>query len=163
MLMIRLSRVGKTKQPTYRIIVQDKSKDPWGKALEFLGNYNPHTKDLVINKERLEYWRGVGAQMSASINNLLIRKQIIRGKKVKTGKVNTKKRLAELKKKEDEKKKQEADAKAKAAAEAKAAEEAAAKAAEEAAKQAEAEKTASEEPVAEAPVEEVKEETPVTE
>jgi len=132
MLMVRLSRVGKKKQPTYRIIIQDKSKDPWGKALEILGNYNPHTKDLVINKERLEYWRGVGAQMSASINNLLIRKEIIRGKKVKTGKVNTKKRLAEIKKKEDEKKKQEADAKAKAEAEKKAAEEAAVKAAEEA-------------------------------
>ena len=109
--MIRLSRVGKKKQPTYRIIIQDKSRDPWGKALEILGNYNPHTKELTIKKERLEYWRGMGAQLSASINNLLIRKEVIRGKKVKVGKINTKKRLAEIKKKEDEKKKQEVEAK----------------------------------------------------
>jgi len=151
MLTIRLSRVGKKKQPTYRILVQDKSRDPWGKALEILGNYNPHTKELIINKERLEYWRSVGSQMSASINNLLIRKEIIHGKKVKTGKINTKKRLAEIKKKADEQKKQEADTKAKAEAEKKAAEEAAAKAVEEA-KAAEA-----------TPAEEPKEETPATE
>lgn len=159
--MIRLSRVGKKKQPTYRILVQDKSRDPWGKALEILGNYNPHTKELIINKERLDHWRSVGSQMSASINNLLIRKQIIRGKKVKTGKINTKKRLAELKKKADEQKKQEADAKAKAEAEKKAAEEAAVKAAEEAkaVETAPAEEVKAEEPK----TEEVKEEAPVTE
>ena len=151
--MIRLSRVGKKKQPTYRIIVQDKTRDPWGKALEILGNYNPHTKELLINKEKIEYWRSVGAQMSASINNLFIRKEIIHGKKVKTGKVNTKKRLAEIKKKEDEKKKEEAENKVKAGTEAKkkADEDAATKVAEEA-------------KVAEAtPVEEVKTEEPATE
>ena len=156
MLMIRLSRVGKKKQPTYRILVQDKSRDPWGKALEILGNYNPHTKELVINKERLEYWRGVGSQMSASINNLLIRKEIIHGKKVKTGKINTKKRLAEIKKKADDQKKQEADIKAKVEAEKKAVEEAAAKAVEEA-------KTAEATPAEEVKAEEPKEEAPVTE
>ena len=159
--MIRLSRVGKKKQPTYRIIIQDKSKDPWGKALEILGNYNPHTKEIVLNKERLEHWRKVGAQTSASINNLLIRKEIIHGKKVKTGKINTKKRLAEMKKKADEQKKQEAEAKAKAEAEKKAAEEATVKAAEEA-KATEA-APVEEAKTEEAPAEEVKEETPVTE
>ena len=156
MLMIRLSRVGKKKQPTYRIITQDKTRDPWGKALEILGNYNPHTKELTINKERLAYWRSVGAQMSASINNLLIRKEIIRGKKVKTGKVNTKKRLAEIKKKADDQKKQEVEAKAKAEAEKKASEEAAAKAVEEA-------KVVEAAPAEEPKTEEAKEETPVTE
>ncbi|HRY62986.1 MAG TPA: 30S ribosomal protein S16 [Patescibacteria group bacterium] len=161
MLVVRLSRVGKKKQPTYRIIVQDKSRDPWGKALEILGNYNPHTKEILINKERLAYWRGVGAQMSASINNLFIRKEIIHGKKVKTGKINTKKRLAEIKKKTDEQKKQEADTRAKAEAEKKVTEEAAAKAEQEAKV---AEDTPVEEVKAEEPkAEEVKEEAPATE
>ena len=150
--MIRLSRVGKKKQPTYRIIIQDKTRDPWGKALEILGNYNPHTKAIAINQERLNYWRGVGAQMSATVNNLLIKKQIITGTRTKTQKV-----MAALKKKEDEKSKQETEAKAKTAATAKITEEEEAKAAEESP----AEEPKAEEPVT--PAEKVKEEAPESE
>lgn len=53
MLMIRLSRTGKKKKPTYRIVIQDKIKDPWGRSLEILGNYNPHTKKLEVKKKEL--------------------------------------------------------------------------------------------------------------
>ena len=99
--MIRLSRTGKKKYATYRIVIQDKTKDPWGKALELLGNYNPHTKALEVKKDRVEYWLSVGAQMSATINNLLISKGIIEGKKMKAAKLNKKKNIA---KKEEAKK-----------------------------------------------------------
>ncbi len=104
MLSIRLSRVGKKKYAAYKIIVQEKARDPWGKVLEFLGTYNPHTKELVIKKERVEYWLSCGAQMSATINNLFIKKEIIKGKKRKATRINTKERMAERKKKEDENK-----------------------------------------------------------
>lgn len=83
MLMIRLSRVGKKKYPTYRIVLQDKKRDPWGKTNEFLGTYNPHTKEFACQEDRIKYWMSVGAQLSATVNNLLIRKGIITGKKMK--------------------------------------------------------------------------------
>ena len=92
MLMIRLSRVGKKKYPLYRMVIQENSRDPWGKALEILGHYNPHNKELVVKKDRIEYWTSVGAQMSVTVNNLLITKQIIKGKKIKATKINKKKK-----------------------------------------------------------------------
>ncbi|HDZ85203.1 MAG TPA: 30S ribosomal protein S16, partial [Candidatus Moranbacteria bacterium] len=52
MLTIRLSRVGKKNKPMYRLVIAEKSKDPYGKALEILGSYNPYTKDLQAKNER---------------------------------------------------------------------------------------------------------------
>ncbi|OIO16293.1 30S ribosomal protein S16 [Candidatus Kuenenbacteria bacterium CG1_02_38_13] len=99
--MIRLSRTGKKKKSQYRIIIQDKKRDPWGKALEVLGVYDPHTKGLVVKKGRVEYWRSQGAQMSATINNLFVRNNIIEGKKVKATKINKKNKSQEMKKKNE--------------------------------------------------------------
>ena len=86
MLTIRLSRIGKTKKPMYRLVISEKARDTFGKALEILGSYNPFSKDLNVKKERIEYWLSVGAQMSPTVNNLLVEKQIIKGKKVTASK-----------------------------------------------------------------------------
>ncbi|MEA3272873.1 MAG: 30S ribosomal protein S16, partial [Patescibacteria group bacterium] len=85
MLSIRLSRVGKKKQPSYRIIVLDKRKDPWGDYLENLGFYNPRVKpkEIKLKEERIKYWLSVGAQPSATVHNLLVDAKIIEGKKMK--------------------------------------------------------------------------------
>ncbi len=107
MLIIRLSRVGKKKYPTYRIVIQEKSRDPWGKALEILGNYNPHTKEFACKEDRIKYWLSVGAQMSATVNNLLIRKGVIHGEKKKAAKLNKKKAQAEKDKAAEETKDKE--------------------------------------------------------
>jgi ribosomal protein S16 len=40
MLTIRLSRTGKSKQPYYRVVVQEKGRDPWSPAVEIIGNLN---------------------------------------------------------------------------------------------------------------------------
>lgn len=74
MLSIRLTRIGKKKQPSYRIIVVDKKKDPWGKYLENLGFYNPRTnpKTIDLKAERIKYWISKGAQASATVNNMLV-------------------------------------------------------------------------------------------
>lgn len=74
MLSIRLTRIGKKKQPSYRVIVVDKKKDPWGKYLENLGFYNPRTnpKTIDLKIERIKYWISKGAQPSATVNNLLV-------------------------------------------------------------------------------------------
>lgn len=85
MLMIRLSRVGKTKQPSYRVIVSEKQQDPWGKYLEIVGSYNPlvKPKQIKLNAERIQYWISKGAQASATVHNLLVDQKVITDKKVK--------------------------------------------------------------------------------
>ncbi len=92
MLAIRLSRIGKKKKPMYRLTVAEKSKDPYGRALEILGSYNPFTKELTVKKDRIEHWLGHGAQMSPTVNNLLIQKEIIKGEKVTASKPGKKKK-----------------------------------------------------------------------
>ena len=85
MLTIRLSRVGKKKQPSYRLLVQEKGRDPWGTHLEILGQYDPlaNPKKIAFDAERIKYWIGKGAQTSATVRNLLIDQKIIEGSKVK--------------------------------------------------------------------------------
>lgn len=79
MLSIRLSRVGRRKSPRYRIIVLDKRKDPYGKYIELLGNYNPIAaeKPAFFYADRIKYWLSVGAQPSATVHNLLVKHKII--------------------------------------------------------------------------------------
>lgn len=92
MLTIRLSRVGKKNKPLYRVIISEKHKDVYGDSLEILGSYNPHTKELKINAEKTKYWISKGAGMSNTVNNLLLEKKIIEGKKVKASKSRTPKK-----------------------------------------------------------------------
>jgi len=101
MLKIRLSRIGKKNKPMYRLTVAENARDPYGKALEILGSYNPYTKELVTKKERIEHWIGMGAQMSPTVNNLLIEKKILEGDKVKASKVGKKEETKEDDKKEE--------------------------------------------------------------
>ena len=90
MLTIRLSRIGKCKKPMYRLVISEKTKDPYGDALEILGSYNPFKKDIQIKDDRIKYWLSQGVQMSPTVNNLLITKGIIQGEKVKASKAGKK-------------------------------------------------------------------------
>jgi small subunit ribosomal protein S16 len=92
MLSIRLSRVGKKNNPTFRVIVVDKHKDPWGKAVEILGNRNPRTKQMTLNVERVKYWLSKGAQPSNTVANLLIDEKIIEGNKHSVTHISKKRR-----------------------------------------------------------------------
>lgn len=94
MLTIRLSRIGKRKQPTYRIIILEKKKDPFGDYLELLGNYNPRTKEINLKVERIKYWLSVGAETSNTVYNLLVKEGIIEAKDKKRSVKITKKRKA---------------------------------------------------------------------
>ncbi|MFA4955094.1 MAG: 30S ribosomal protein S16 [Patescibacteria group bacterium] len=100
MITIRLSRVGKTKQPIYRLIVSDKRKDPWGKYLENLGTFNPRTEPATVDfkVDRIKYWISIGAQTSATVWNLLVDKKILEGAKRKTVSISQS-RKAKLEKK----------------------------------------------------------------
>lgn len=86
MLAIKLSRIGKKNQPHYRLIITEKGRDPFGEALEILGDYNPHTKALQIKGERVKYWLSKGAKMTPTVNNLLIDKGVVSGEKIKASK-----------------------------------------------------------------------------
>lgn len=67
MLAIRLGRIGKGIQPSYRIIIQEKTLSPKGKAFEIVGSYNPKTKNLVAARDRIEHWISHGAHPSSSL------------------------------------------------------------------------------------------------
>lgn len=101
MLTIRLSRTGKKKQPYYRIVLQESTRDPWSPAMEVLGNYNPRLeqKDAVVNKERVEYWLSKGAQPSDTVNNLFIDLGLVKGDKIRKVSITAKraKKIAEEK------------------------------------------------------------------
>jgi small subunit ribosomal protein S16 len=90
MLTIRLSRIGKNKKPMYRLIISEKTKDPYGDSLEILGSYNPFKKELAAKEDRIKYWLSQGVRMSPTVNNLLITKGIIQGEKVKASKAGKK-------------------------------------------------------------------------
>ena len=85
MLVIRLSRVGKKKQPTYRVVVQEKQRDPWGTSVEIIGNYNPRTEPSTLNlkEDRVKHWLERGAQPSPTVHNLLVDIGLVKGPKVR--------------------------------------------------------------------------------
>ena len=70
---IRLKRMGKKKQPFYRIVVADSRAPRDGRSIEKLGHYNPikDPAELVINEERLFHWLDQGAQASDTVFSLL--------------------------------------------------------------------------------------------
>lgn len=153
MLMIRFQRIGRKNDPAFRMVVLEKTSSPKaGTYVELVGTYNPKTKAFTANGEAIKGWMAKGAQLSPSLQNLLITKGVIEGKK--SAAVVKK---SELEKNIAKKAAEEAAAKEaaeKAAADAKAAEEAATAAAvaeadvvEEAAVEAPAE-VAAEEPAA---------------
>ena len=72
---IRMSRQGSKGDPFYKIVVADKSFARDGRFIEKLGTYDPNVKDgLVLNKERVTYWIGVGAQPTKTVASLIKRK-----------------------------------------------------------------------------------------
>jgi small subunit ribosomal protein S16 len=105
MLVIKLSKTGKTNKKMFRLVILEKGRDPYGDFLENLGFYNPHTKELKTKPERIKYWLSKGAQMTKTINNLLVGEKIIDGQKIVIAKVSkpSEKRLAQAKAKADKK------------------------------------------------------------
>ena len=72
MVRVRLARFGRKKRPFYRIVVTDSRKRRDSGWIESIGYYNPLTnpKTVEIDMDRLNYWLGVGAQMSERVSKL---------------------------------------------------------------------------------------------
>lgn len=71
--MIRLARVGATKQPHYRVVVIEKDRARNGRSIEVVGTYNPRTNPATVDlkRDRIDYWTGNGAQLSERVGKLL--------------------------------------------------------------------------------------------
>jgi small subunit ribosomal protein S16 len=70
---IRLTRVGATKQPTYRVVVADARSARDSRAIETIGHYNPRTEpiELNIDADRANAWLAKGAKPSDTVARLL--------------------------------------------------------------------------------------------
>jgi small subunit ribosomal protein S16 len=73
LVRIRLMRVGKTKQPTYRVVVADQRSPRDGRIIEAIGHYNPRIEPslVAIDTDRADYWLSVGAQPSDQVRKLI--------------------------------------------------------------------------------------------
>jgi small subunit ribosomal protein S16 len=71
MVVIRLARGGRVKQAIYRIVAADKRRASTSKFLDILGTYNPHTKEIKLNKELVDKYLANGAQPSDRVLRLL--------------------------------------------------------------------------------------------
>lgn len=74
MIKIRLSRGGVRNKPYYKIVAIDEKRKKTAPYLEMLGHWQPSTKDLVIDKKKVEAWVKKGAQISAAVKKLLNQK-----------------------------------------------------------------------------------------
>jgi len=82
MLMMRLQRVGRKNNPTYRIIVVDKRTGPKSnKSVDLIGSYEPKQGIIIINKEKATHWLSHGVQPSDTVYNMLVSQKVIEGKK----------------------------------------------------------------------------------
>jgi small subunit ribosomal protein S16 len=70
---LRLTRIGKTKQPQYRIVASDSRSPRDGRFIEILGHYNPRTEpsSLTVDNEKAVKWLRQGAQPTDRVKKLL--------------------------------------------------------------------------------------------
>jgi small subunit ribosomal protein S16 len=75
MVAIRLRRAGSKKRPFFRVVVTDSRTARDSSFVEILGHYNPRSKPAVVqvDKARVDYWIGKGAQLSDSVRTLIAR------------------------------------------------------------------------------------------
>ena len=73
MLAIRLQRLGRKGYPVYRVAVQESQRHPSsGRVVAYVGSYNPHTKAVKLDKEKIEKYLSTGAQPSPRVVKLLV-------------------------------------------------------------------------------------------
>lgn len=77
MLKLRLTRNGRKKQPVYRLVVIEHSTRRDGRPVDFVGYYNPLTKESSFKIEKIQKWLSYGVQPSETVATLLRKAQII--------------------------------------------------------------------------------------
>jgi small subunit ribosomal protein S16 len=85
MLAIRLQRLGRKAAPVYRLAVQEAQRHPSsGRVVAYVGAYNPHTKEVKVDKEKVEFYIKNGAQPTPRVVKLLIGEKVALPAWVKT-------------------------------------------------------------------------------
>ena len=83
MLTIRLSRVGRKNDPSFRVVVvESKRKVKAGNYLEMVGSYDPRVDRVELKADRIKHWISMGATVSDTVHNLLVSQKILSGKKI---------------------------------------------------------------------------------
>lgn len=83
MLMMRLQRVGRRNDPSYRVVVTDKRTGPKSnKHVAILGSYNSKMNHIQLDAEKVKQWLSQGVQASPTVHNLLVNEGIVTGKKI---------------------------------------------------------------------------------
>lgn len=81
--MIRLQRVGKKHDPSYRVILTDsRSAAQSGDIKEILGFYDVKKGEAKFSGDKIKEWIAKGAQVSGTVHNLLVREKVIVGPKI---------------------------------------------------------------------------------
>ena len=81
MLAIKLKRIGKKHQPSFRIVVAEKRSKLQGRYVEDLGWLNPRGREFNFDKERAVHWLSKGAQPTDTVYNLFVKAGISSGPK----------------------------------------------------------------------------------
>jgi len=78
---IKLKMVGRRHQPSFRLTAVDRRRTRDGKVLEELGHYRPdfprEDQQVLLNRERIEYWISVGAQPTDTVRQILVKNGIV--------------------------------------------------------------------------------------
>ncbi|MEO8538485.1 MAG: 30S ribosomal protein S16 [bacterium] len=79
MIRIRLKRIGKKRNPFYRMVVADKPNKRDGRFIENLGSYDPHSDppSIIVDGEKAKAWIAKGAQPSESAEKILVRAGVL--------------------------------------------------------------------------------------
>jgi len=79
MIAIRLKRMGRKKQPFYRIVVSEDSNVPTGRFVDEIGTYDPlkEPAEVTIDKEKALHWIQEGAKVSATVKSLFKKQNIL--------------------------------------------------------------------------------------
>jgi len=99
MLVIRLQRTGRKGHAQFRVVVQDSRRTPTsGKIVAQVGTYDPHSKTVVLNKERTDHYLKNGAQPSERVVRLLKAEGVnmpawVKDSSQKTGKIRNPEKL----------------------------------------------------------------------
>lgn len=116
MLMVRLQRVGKKHDPSFRVVLADSRRAARsGSVKDILGFYNARKNQTKLNGDKIKEWISKGAKPSDTVRNLLVKERIIKGPKINV--LPPKKRLAEeakaektaIQAKQEEKKEEQKD------------------------------------------------------
>ena len=71
MVKIRLKRMGRKKVPIYKIVVSDERAKRDGRAIDIIGTYNPKSKEIKVDRQKVDEWLKKGAQPTERVSAIL--------------------------------------------------------------------------------------------